>query len=535
MLDFRFYLALVLRRLPYIVILTVAGAAVGLGLALTLPPEYRANARLVVESEQIPGDLAESTVRTAATEQLQIIEQRIKARDTLLEMSNRLNIYVNDNSREDGPLRPDEIVEDLRDRIVILVSGGAVRRGEVNALLVDVSFTDSSPQMAAAVTNQVVTLMQQENRTMRTGVSGQTLEFFEQEVQRLNEELSRRGEEIIRFQEGNRDSLPESLDFRRNQLIAAQEELLQITRDEIELSDRRDASMAMFEQTGSVDGQEAATNAGVTPEERQLRQLRERYTTSVAVLSLDNPRVQVMKAQIDALEELVAEQAASTAASGAPAAEASRGTRSSLFDLQIAEMESQLEYMVARRGQLEIEMAKLQETIEATPANAIALDTLQRDYAATREQYDRAVANRARAKTGDIIEALSKGERITLVDAAVPPEEPFSPNRPRLAILGTAGGLVLAMGFVVLLELLNTSIRRSQDIIRQLDITPFGTLPYIRTRRERIRRRLIILTALVCVVGGVMGGLWGINEFVVPLDQLLEKVLEQVPDLGLSS
>lgn len=520
MLDIRFYLALLLRRLPYILILTVAGAAVGLGLALTLPSEYRANARLVVESEQIPGDLAESTVRTAATEQLQIIEQRIKARGTLLDMSNRLGVYDN----AEGPVRPDEIVADLRERIVIRVSGGGQRRNN-NATLVDVSFVDSSPTLAAQITNEVVTLMQQENRAMRTGVSGQTLEFFEQEVQRLNEELSQRGAEIIRFQEANSDALPESLAFRRNQLIAAQEELLSITRDEIDLEDRRDAAVEIFERTGAVEGTALAQQ---TPEQRQLRQLRERYTTSVAVLSLDNPRVQVMKAQIEALEKLIESQGLE-AEEGQGASAGS--TRTSLFDVQIAEMEGDLEFLKSRREQLEAQMAVLQETIEATPANAIALDTLQRDYAATRAQYDQAVVNRARAKTGDIIEALSKGERITLVDAAVAPEEPFSPDRPRLAIMGTAGGLGLAIGFVVLLELMNTSIRRSQDIVRQLDITPLGTLPYIRTRQERIGRRLLILFLLVSVVGTIVGGLWGIDQFVMPLDQVMEKLIELVPGL----
>lgn len=531
MLDFRFYLALLVRRLPYIIILTMAGVAVGLGLALTLPPEYQANARLVVESEQIPGNLAESTVQTGAIEQLQIIEQRIKSRDTLLDMARRLNVYASE-AREGEPLRPDEIVADMRQRIVIRVnSGGVQRRNQAsNALLVDVSFTASSATLAAEVTNEVVTRMQSENRQMRTGVSGQTLEFFEQEVQRLSEELSRGGEEIIRFQEANRESLPESLEFRRNQLIAAQKEILQITRDEVELLDRRDALVARFEQTGSIDGLIEDGTAGLTPEERQLRQLRERYTTSVAVLSMDNPRVQVMKSQIDALESLVAEQTADTASADASAA---RGTRSSLFDLEIAEIENQINYIKTRREQLEAEMANLQATIEATPANAITLDTLQRDYAATREQYDRAVANRARAKTGDIIEALSKGERITLVDAAVPPEEPTSPDRPRLAMLGTAGGLALAFGFVALLELLNTSIRRSQDIVRQLDITPFGTLPYIRTRGERIRRRALIVLVLVLVVATIMGGLWAISEFVMPLDLLIEKILERVPGLDL--
>jgi uncharacterized protein involved in exopolysaccharide biosynthesis len=532
MFDFRFYLALLLRRLPYIMVFTVAGTAVGLGLALTLPAEYRASARLVVESEQIPGDLAESTVRTAATEQLQIIEQRIKSRDTLLDMAERLNIYPEAPRGVSTALRPDEIVTDLRERIVIRVSGGtSIRRGPANALLVSVSFTDSSATTAAEVTNDVVTLMQDENRAIRTVVTGETLSFFEQEVERLNEELSRRGENIIRFQEANRDALPESVEFRRNQLLRRQEELLELTRDEVELSDQRDAALALFERTGGVE--DGGDLAGLTPEERQLRQLRERYTTSVAVLSLDNPRVQVLKAQIDALERLVQTQAAASSAANVDQNNAATSTRTSLFDLEIAEMESRLDFLSSRREQLSVEMAELQTTIEATPANTIALDTLQRDYAAIREQYDQAVANRARAQTGDIIEALSKGERITLVDPAVAPEEPFSPNRPRLAIMGTAGGLALAFGFVVLLEILNTTIRRSQDIVRQLDITPFGTLPYIRTRAERIRRRLLILSALVGVVAVIIGGLWGIDQFVIPLDRALEKIVEQLPAFGL--
>ena len=117
MLDVAFYLALFLRRLPYFLIFVVAGTAIGVALALTLPPSYEAQARLVVESEQIPDELAASTVRTEASEQLQIIQQRILTRDTLLDMANRLNIYAGRGPGE--RLRPDQIVQDLRSRIRI--------------------------------------------------------------------------------------------------------------------------------------------------------------------------------------------------------------------------------------------------------------------------------------------------------------------------------------------------------------------------------------------------------------------------------
>ena len=93
-MDLKFYLALFLRRLPYFLIFVTLGTALGVTLARILPPVYLAEARLVVESEQIPDELAASTVRTQATEQLEIIQQRILTRDRLLEMANRLQIYA---------------------------------------------------------------------------------------------------------------------------------------------------------------------------------------------------------------------------------------------------------------------------------------------------------------------------------------------------------------------------------------------------------------------------------------------------------
>ncbi len=532
MLDLRFYLALFIRRLPYFMILTVAGAAIGVALAMTLPPSYQAQARLVVESEQIPDELAASTVRTEAREQLQIIEQRILTRDILLEMANRLNIYADRNARSGERLRPDQIVTDLRTRIRIRTTGGG--RGG-SATLVTVSFSASSPRLASTVTNEVVTLMLEENVRMRTGVSGQTLEFFEQEVARLDEELARRGAEIIQFQEENNGALPDSLAFRRDQLTAAQQRLLQLSREEASLNDRRTNLVRLFEATGSTGNLTAASaQVQLSPAERRLRELEERLTATGAVLAFDNPRIRVLRAQIDALKEQIAAEKNIVTDEEAEVAQDAQETETqkmSVYDIQLADIDSQLAFIATQRAEIETEMADLREAIEATPNNAIFLDTLERDFAATRSQYDQAVTNRARAETGDIIEALSKGERISVIEQAVPPAEPTSPDRPKLVAAGVGGGMMLALGFIALLEFLNASIRRPQDIIKQLEITPLGTLPYIRTRRDLFRRRLLLLLILTTVSGVIVGAAWGINEYVMPLDLVLDKVMRQLPSI----
>jgi uncharacterized protein involved in exopolysaccharide biosynthesis len=509
-MDFRFYLSLFLRRLPYFLLFVVLGAVIGVTLARILPPVYRAEARLVVESEQIPDELAASTVRTEASVQLQIIQQRILTRDRLLEMANRLQIYAPVPGVSTRRLDPDEIVADLRERIKIVTTGG-----QEQATLVSVSFEAPTAILSAAVTNEVVTLILQENVSMRTTVAAQTLDFFEQEVERLDEELGLQGGKILEFKTANKDALPDSLEFRRTQQAAAQERILQMDREASALKDRRDRLVDIFKRTGRVD---AGPNANQTEEEQQLQAQREQLSQLLSVLSPENPRVKLLQSQIDSLEKVVAAQLAA----GGSLEDTSE---LSVYELQLADIDGQLEFIEQQRSQVTAELAALRVSIDATPGNAIALETLERDYQNTRSLYDVAVANRARAETGDVIEALAKGQRIAIIEQAIAPQEPQSPNRPLVAIGGLVAGTALGLGVILLLEVLNTSVRRPKDLTTKLGIAPFATLPLMRTPGQTRRRRGIIISVFALIILAIPLGLWAVDTYYRPLDLLIDQAL----------
>lgn len=527
-MDVRFYLSIFLRRLPWFVLFLAAGTAAGITLARVLPAVFVAQARLVVESEQIPDSLAASTVQTQATEQLQIIQQRILARDRLIEMANRLAIYAPPPGKAaPRPLAADEIVTDLRDRIKIATTGGSNGRAPVQATLVTVSFEAPTARLSAEVVNELVTQILREDVGMRTNTARQTLAFFEQEVQRLDQDLSRQGAAILAFKEANKDALPDSLDFRRSQQAAAQERLLTLDRQEAELRDRR----AQVERLKTAAGEGLATpGSAQTPEQQQLQALRAALDQAKAVLSLTHPRVKLLEAQVAAQEALVATQA--NAAKQDDTGSATSAPLSA-FDLQLADIDSQLRFIATQRTQATDQIATLTRTIDATPANAITLGTLERDYANTRAQYDDGVAKKARAETGDVIEALSKGQRITVIEQAVAPQEPDRPNRILIAAGGVGMGLVLGLGMVLLLELMNAGIRRPVELSARLGITPFATLPYMRTQRQILRRRLIIGAAMAVVIAGLPIGLWAVDTYYAPLDLLINRLLERIGVAGL--
>jgi polysaccharide biosynthesis transport protein len=109
-LDLRFYLSVLRRRLLVMLLAfaTLAGAA--FAVAILLPPVFQSQAKIIVESQQIPADLVRSTVTGLADERLQVIEQRITTRDVLLGLVDKFNLFAEDREK----LTPTEQVELMR-------------------------------------------------------------------------------------------------------------------------------------------------------------------------------------------------------------------------------------------------------------------------------------------------------------------------------------------------------------------------------------------------------------------------------------
>lgn len=517
-----FYGRILLRRLPVMFVLITICTLAAVVYALSLPTVYQAESRLVVESEQIPDELAASTVQTAATEQIQIIRQRLLTRQVLLELANRQNIYADDVQRTAGSK-----VADMRQRIGINIRGGS-RRGSRRATIVSVSFQAPTPRMAALVTNELVTLLLQQNAELRQEATAQTLEFFVQEVDRLGLEVSNMSAEILAFQEQNIDALPDSLDFRRSQQANTQERRLQIDRNIAGLHERRAALVELFESGGQITLQDQQRSQ--TGEERQLATLRNEYANLSVILSVDNPRLTLLNARIEALEERILEQQASRLAGASP----QDGPTLSPFEIQLADIDTQLASLERQRNDVDARLAELEETIKATPGNTVALGALRREYNNLRDQYNQAVNNRALAETGQLIEALSKGQRISVIEPASPPNAPQSPNRPLIAFGGLFAGVALSAGFFLLMELLTKTVRQPGEITNKLGITALSTIPYIQTRAQ-YRMQRVAFVAVILAMMGIMGtAIWIVGFGDVSIDLMIEDMLDRARDLTAS-
>ena len=117
--DLRFYLSLLPRRLPVMAVLFLVSSIASVIIAQRLPPMYSTSATLLVESPQISEDLVRSTVQVTASEQLQVIQQRLLTRSNLLDIAREVTVFPEQNT-----MTPDKIVEGMREATNISLSVG---------------------------------------------------------------------------------------------------------------------------------------------------------------------------------------------------------------------------------------------------------------------------------------------------------------------------------------------------------------------------------------------------------------------------
>lgn len=504
-LDLSFYFAVFLRRIHYFILVFALVTASALAAAYLLPPVYTARATLIVESPQIPGQLLPPSVQAAALEKLQIAQKNLMRRVNLLDIAQKLKVF-----KDIDKMSPDQIVQAMVNNTRI---NNSAARGA--ATIMNIEFDAQSGAKAAAVVNEYVTIVLSDDaQTRKTNAEG-SVAFFEAEKKRLDGELSAMSAKLLAFQNENKDALPNTLAYRLSQQQLLQDRLAVTERDIATLKDQKARMIALFEATGQLSG----TTVNQTPEARQLDALRQQLNSSLALLSPTNPKVKQLQAQIDQLSKVVeAQQVPPDAA----------GTSMSPLDIQIATMDTQIATLEDQRKQLIEQLAVLKDSIDRTPANQIALDAMTRDFQNIQAQYNSAVQKAAQASNNEQVELLSKGERITVVEAASAPDTPTKPNRMKIAAGGVGAGILLGGGLIFLLELLNRSVRRPKDLVKNFGIVPLVTIPYMRTPSERMKRRSGFVALLLLAVVGIPAAIYAVHVYVAPLDYIFGKVAEKL-------
>ena len=88
------------------------------------------------------------------------------------------------------------------------------------------------------------------------------------------------------------------------------------------------------------------------------------------------------------------------------------------------------------------------------------------------------IANTLRDEAAKKIIEVTKVSDVTTLEAALPAEKPSTPQTKRNLVLGFVAGAFLATALVLVLEVLDDRVKRTQDIEEGLGMTLLGVVPH---------------------------------------------------------
>jgi len=184
--DLSHYTSILKRRILYFVIPFLLIVMLGFAVVSMQRPIYRAEGKILVQSPEIPSYLVHPTITEVANERVQVIQQRIMARDNLMGVVNKYNLFQN----ERGWMSGTELLDLIRSRMEIkpVDLDATTQVSGSPTIAFTLTFDYENPAVAASVANEFLTSILSEDANTRTTNAAETTKFLEREVKRIQSE-----------------------------------------------------------------------------------------------------------------------------------------------------------------------------------------------------------------------------------------------------------------------------------------------------------------------------------------------------------
>jgi uncharacterized protein involved in exopolysaccharide biosynthesis len=576
--DLQDYIAAFKRRIKTVGVIAGAIVVTSLLLAFLLPPTYRSSATILIEEQEIPTEMVRSTITTFAAQRLQTINQRVMTRANLEKIIEKFDLYA--DKRKRNPM--EEIIDKMREDLSFEPISAEVidpRTGQPSKATIAfaLSYDGRNPGLVQRVANEVTSLYLEENLKSRTQKTAETSGFLQEEAKRLGDFVAEMEGKLAEFKEAHLHSLPEYKEMNLQFMDRTERELMDINDQVRTLEERKvflDAELAqikpesdMYSSTGQrimspadrlkilqteylalsskysekhpdvVKARQeleamrkevgSGENSGID-QVKELGDLRSQLTAALQKYSEGHPDVVKLKKQITSLEDSINRLSTLKAAKEVAAKEADNPAYISLMT-QRKTVDQDVAALAKKRVELRVKLEDYEKRLGATPDIERQYLELVRDYDNASMKFRELKAKELEAKIAEELEKKSKGERFSIIEPPMLPEKPIKPNRTAIAALGFILAIAAGVGYVLLLETLDKTVRGSRVVIALTGVAPIATIPLLIDQdqmAEKVSRRTLIFMASLIGAGVLL--LLLIHFFVSPLDVLWFRALRKL-------
>lgn len=323
--------------------------------------------------------------------------------------------------------------------------------------LIRFNYVAESPQLSAAIANQIAESFINSNLQRRFEASAYARNFLEKQIAKTRKDLERSERQLVAYAQaqgiintgsGEAGSAPtDANSIQGESLIALNKALADATA-------RRVAAEGAYRSGVAV-----GVTADVTASTQALRQsraaLEAEYQDKRTLMKPEHPDMLSLRSRIDELDRQIARESS----------QASSGRNNSL----LAEYRGAL----AAERALQSRVAGLKGSVLDLRGRSIQYTILQREVDTNRSLYD---ALLQRYKEVGVAGGIGTSP-VSIVDRAEVPSSPHKPNLLLNLLVGLVLGLAAGLGIAVALEFLYDTIKTRDDVRNKLGLACLGAIP----------------------------------------------------------
>lgn len=418
-----------------LVVMTAIGAY-----SFTLPKKYSVDTTVFIERNVIDSLVRGIAVSPDINDRIRVLRYAILSRDlvtkTLEEVGS--DIFTKPIAEQQN------YVSQLINRINLRIRGQE---------LFTLSLVDKDPAFAQNFVNTLVGTYVEENISAKREETYGANRFLDEQIEIFKTKLEASEDKIIDFRKKNGIyfSVDEGATLANIRELDSQIETIELNQDTL-LARKKQIQSQLDSLPETIDMvSESAEGNRLAEMESRLNNLLLKYTDNY-------PEVIRLKSEIDALKKRLTE----------PDNEESKPERTRLTSLnplhqdlqgRVFEIDAELSSLGARKLNLQRTIAKRENELREVPTARKELGILVQERDSIRNVYDELLGRMSQSEVSKQMEIGNKAATFRIVDAAVLPEVPVSPNMLKMFLLAVAGGLGCGVGVIYLLESMDSRVR----------------------------------------------------------------------------
>lgn len=441
--------AIVWQRRYYFFAVFAVFLIVSVAAAFALPTLYRSNATMLIESQELPNDIAQAPGNGAIEQRIAKIRERVLSRGDLIALIEQYDLYSSE--RRSKPLST--IIDKMRKATTVGALQGDIGTpsgspGQSNTIALNMSFDYSDPVKTQEVLQSFVQSFLRMDSDVVEDQASLTVRFLQDQASKLQTQIRQIESTITALKSRNGSALVQGMP----QMLDTGSYSAQI----VDLENQNRQLLLQSRKPPARDQQLAAAEAA--------------YAAARSLYADSHPDVIAARERLKALR-----QAAATAP---------QNDDGGVVQDQIRANNEAIASLRAQRGAAIAEVNASAAGQSRAPAILEQASQLEDRAGGLREQYKDVADNLLKAQNSSRMASEQRAERLSLVEPASLPDHPHWPNRPLLIAGGAAAGAALGLLLALIVELLYRPLR-SPVQIESLGFPLMGLVPEFPTQQKR--------------------------------------------------